>query len=221
MDREPRDATGKRAAEAPGAVRKGGWLLGLYEHSLSLAFVCCSLLSFGVHAVGGARARNAEEVLHGGAPVSVIEYMASSQFWFEAFQNWQSEFLSLAAMVVLRIWLRSAARRNPSRSMRRTGRQARSDPSDVTDPESVPIRQWRLRSGPMVVMEPHPPQGEWSWRTGTARATRDCPDRPPNNPTPGQEGDDRTDPRRTREDDDRDNEGQAPRRDPNQTPKTA
>ena len=53
--------------------------------------------------------------------------------------------------------------------------------------------------------------------------TRDqgLPDRPPNNPTPGHEGDERSNPRRTREEEDRDNERQPPRRDPNQTPKTA
>ena len=106
VDRDPRDASGKRLAEAPTPVRKGGWRLSLYEHSLSLAFLALFLLSFGVHAVGGARARNAEELLHGGAPVSVTEYLGSSQFWFEAFQNWQSEFLSLVSMVVLTIWLR-------------------------------------------------------------------------------------------------------------------
>ena len=30
----------------------------------------------------------------------------TSRFWFESFQNWQSEFLAIAAMVVLSIWLR-------------------------------------------------------------------------------------------------------------------
>jgi hypothetical protein len=56
--------------------------------------------------------------------------------------------------------------------------------------------------------------------------TRDqvSPDRPPNQPTPGHENDDGTDPRWTREgEDDRDNERQSPRRDqrPDPTPKTA
>jgi hypothetical protein len=32
--------------------------------------------------------------------------MHSAQFWFESFQNWQSEFLAIAAMVVLSIFLR-------------------------------------------------------------------------------------------------------------------
>jgi hypothetical protein len=106
VDRDPREAAGKRLAEAPGPVRKGGWLLKLYENSLSLAFVALFLLSFAIHAVGGARARSAEEFLHGGEPVPVSAYVTTSQFWFEAFQNWQSEFLSLVAMVVLSIWLR-------------------------------------------------------------------------------------------------------------------
>jgi hypothetical protein len=32
--------------------------------------------------------------------------MRTSQFWFESFQNWQSEFLAVAALVVLSIFLR-------------------------------------------------------------------------------------------------------------------
>ena len=32
--------------------------------------------------------------------------LETSQFWFESFQNWQSEFLAIFAIVVLSIWLR-------------------------------------------------------------------------------------------------------------------
>jgi hypothetical protein len=38
--------------------------------------------------------------------VSVVGYLGSSTFWFESFQNWQSEFLSLAVMIVLSVFLR-------------------------------------------------------------------------------------------------------------------
>jgi hypothetical protein len=34
------------------------------------------------------------------------EYMTMSRFWFESFQNWQSEFISVAAIVFLSIFLR-------------------------------------------------------------------------------------------------------------------
>ena len=38
--------------------------------------------------------------------LSALGYLATSQMWFESFQNWQSEFLSIAAVVVLSIFLR-------------------------------------------------------------------------------------------------------------------
>jgi hypothetical protein len=106
VDRDPRKATGKRLAEAPGPVRRGGWALRLYEHSLSIAFLLLFGMSFLLHALGGVRAHNDEARMHGGETVSTAEYLASPQFWFESFQNWQSEFLSLVAMVVLSIYLR-------------------------------------------------------------------------------------------------------------------
>lgn len=33
-------------------------------------------------------------------------YLATTRFWFESFHNWQSEFLSIAAMVFLSVYLR-------------------------------------------------------------------------------------------------------------------
>jgi hypothetical protein len=38
--------------------------------------------------------------------VSTFEYVRTAQFWFESLQNWQSEFLAIAAMVVWSIFLR-------------------------------------------------------------------------------------------------------------------
>jgi len=37
---------------------------------------------------------------------STIGYLATPRFWFESFQNWQSEFLSMAVFIVLTIVLR-------------------------------------------------------------------------------------------------------------------
>jgi len=90
----------------PGPVRAGGWKLKLYEHSLSLAFLALFLLSFVVHGMGGAREYSQEQLEHGQPAVSALGYFATSRFWFESFQNWQSEFLAVLAMVVLSIWLR-------------------------------------------------------------------------------------------------------------------
>jgi hypothetical protein len=93
-------------ADQPGPVRRGGWQLKLYEHSLSLAFAALFFVSFAGHAIGGARDYNEELTAHGQAALSTFEYMTTSRFWFESFQNWQSEFLAVLAMVVLSIWLR-------------------------------------------------------------------------------------------------------------------
>ena len=38
--------------------------------------------------------------------MTLVQYAGSHRFWFESFQNWQSEFLSLAAMVIGTIYLR-------------------------------------------------------------------------------------------------------------------
>ena len=64
-------------------------------------------MSFMFHAMSGAREYNENQREHGQyEEVTTLEYMGTSQFWFESFQNWQSEFLSVGAMVVLSIFLR-------------------------------------------------------------------------------------------------------------------
>jgi hypothetical protein len=105
VDRDPRQS--KHKPDAPWPVRKGGLVLKLYENSLSLAFLLLFLGSLFLHAAGGAREYNQDQAEHGGGEqVSTLGYMATSRFWFESLQNWQSEFLAVGMMVVLSIWLR-------------------------------------------------------------------------------------------------------------------
>ena len=93
--------------ETPYPVRRGGWMLKLYQNSLALAFLVLFALSFALHAYGGAAEYNRDAALHkSGPPVTTLEYAGTSRFWFESFQNWQSEFLSIGLMVVLSVWLR-------------------------------------------------------------------------------------------------------------------
>ena len=106
---EPVDADpnlSRHYKDAPAPVRRGGFALWLYSHSLSLAFFALFLLSFIIHAMSGVRYYNQEQLEHGQEAISALAYMGTSQFWFESFQNWQSEFLSLAAMVYLAVYLR-------------------------------------------------------------------------------------------------------------------
>jgi hypothetical protein len=92
--------------EAPWPVRRGGWVLRLYEHSLSLTFFSLFLLSFGFHALGGWVQNNEELTVRGKPAQTLLEFASSSEFWFQSFQNWQSEFLAIASVVVLSIFLR-------------------------------------------------------------------------------------------------------------------
>jgi hypothetical protein len=104
QDEDPRSV--RTTSSTPWPVRRGGWVLRLYEHSLAIAFFMLFFASVLLHALGGSRAYNEEQVQHGQAAISMWRYMTTSQFWFESMQNWQSEFIAVAAIVGLSIFLR-------------------------------------------------------------------------------------------------------------------
>ena len=93
-------------AKAPWPVRRGGWVLHVYERSLAILFLVLFVMSVWLHAAGGASAYSEEQLDHGGSAVSTLSYMGTSQFWFESFQNWQSEFLAVAVIVWASVYLR-------------------------------------------------------------------------------------------------------------------
>lgn len=106
--KDPDEAGGKREEQArPMPLLRtetfGPWL---YAHSLGLALGILFLVSFVLHLAGSAGAEADESLLHGEAGNRVLDHLASAGFWFESFQNWQSEFLSTAVVVVLSIYLR-------------------------------------------------------------------------------------------------------------------
>lgn len=104
VDKEP--SKSRRKKDVPSPVRAGGFILKLYENSLSLVFLLLFLISFILHAVGGAGEYNDQQIQHGEQAISLLQFMGTSRFWFESFQNWQSEFLAIASMVIFSIFLR-------------------------------------------------------------------------------------------------------------------
>ena len=104
QDADPRDADKRH--DVPWPVRRGGLVLSLYENSLAALFFLLFAASIALHAVGGARAYSAEQVAHGEAPVSTWGFVRTAEFWFESFQNWQSEFLAVAVIVGASVYLR-------------------------------------------------------------------------------------------------------------------
>jgi hypothetical protein len=104
LDEDPRAHRGD--PDAPWPVRRGGWVLRVYESSLGIALLGLFVVAFTGHLLAGAREFNAEQAAHGESQVSTIGYVFRSQFWFESLQNWQSEFLAVGVLVVLSVYLR-------------------------------------------------------------------------------------------------------------------
>jgi len=104
QDRDPAHDASK--PDAPWPVRIGGAARAAYAHSLGWTLLALFAASFLLHWVNSARKAADDALRHGEAPVGLIAYLGDPGFWFESFQNWQSEFLSTAVLIVLAIFLR-------------------------------------------------------------------------------------------------------------------
>jgi len=93
-------------SKSPWMVRHGGLSLKVYENSLPIALFVIFLFCFVMHAWGGAKVYSEEQIAEGGHAYSTWSFLHTSQFWFQSFQNWQSEFLAVGSLVVLSIFLR-------------------------------------------------------------------------------------------------------------------
>jgi len=100
---ESHDPDNAEELAAKRKLKRGSWL---YRNSLSLALLGLFLSSSLIHAAGGLVEFNEERAEHGEAPAGMVEYLEDAEFWFQSFQNWQSEFLAVLAIVVLSIFLR-------------------------------------------------------------------------------------------------------------------
>jgi len=102
VDKEP----SAHKKDAPWPVKKGGFILSVYKHSLTISLALLWLVSFVLHFYGSLKDENEQNSIKGIAQIPAVKYISSSRFWFESLQNWQSEFLSVFAIVVLSIYLR-------------------------------------------------------------------------------------------------------------------
>jgi hypothetical protein len=108
-DDETRDADLASQAGHPGAPRilsAGRMARALYSHSLFLTLAALFMISFAIHSTQSARVAAEQAVENGRVPPTMLGYLSHAQLWFESFQNWQSEFLSTAVLIVLSIFLR-------------------------------------------------------------------------------------------------------------------
>lgn len=102
VDRKP----DPKKKDAPWPVKGKKWVRSLYANSLTIVLFLLFIASFALHFYGSLKDENELLALQGRTLQTPSDYIFGSRFWFESFQNWQSEFLSVFAIIILSIFLR-------------------------------------------------------------------------------------------------------------------
>ncbi|MEU7011094.1 DUF6766 family protein [Streptomyces sp. NPDC046332] len=104
-DREQR--VGDHAgAGSPRWAGSKDWRQRVYSRSLGLVMGLLFVLSWLAQSISGLAAYNEQQLRELQAPVGWGPYVISPDFWSRTLQNWQSELLAVAAMVILSVYLR-------------------------------------------------------------------------------------------------------------------
>lgn len=128
--------------------RKGGVLGGLRASSLSLFFAAAFLASLVAQAVSGVAVFNTDQRAAGLDPVTFGQYVASSAFWVDVTENWQSEYLQFLLFITATVWF--VQRGSPeSKKLEEAGRESDEDQKvgEHTTPDSPAWARaggWRL-----------------------------------------------------------------------------
>jgi hypothetical protein len=92
--------------KSPAWARAAGIKRAIYSNSLLIVMTLIWLASWYGSAVTGWGEHNDDLITHLQAPLSLVQYMGSADFWERTFQNWQSEFLAIGSMSILAVYLR-------------------------------------------------------------------------------------------------------------------
>jgi hypothetical protein len=104
-DREQR--VGRWAGRgSPKWARVGDWRTAIFGNSLLIVMGTIFLLSLFAQSVTGWTVYNDEQVQHHSHGVSWLTFVGTADFWENALQNWQSEFLAVGSMAVFATFLR-------------------------------------------------------------------------------------------------------------------
>ena len=107
LDSDEEQKVGAYATEdSPAWARRRGFRLALLSNSLGLVMGLIFVASWLTQSIAGAAAYNEEQLRDLQAPVTWAQYLAEPDFWNRTLQNWQSELLAVASMVILSIYLR-------------------------------------------------------------------------------------------------------------------
>jgi hypothetical protein len=90
-------------SDSPRWARAGGWRTAFYSKSLGLAMLVLFLISWTLQWIAGWYASKSDPLA---TKTDLFGYFLSSDFWSRSLQNWQSEFLAIASMAILSVYLR-------------------------------------------------------------------------------------------------------------------
>jgi hypothetical protein len=92
--------------DSPLWARVGGMRQRVYENSLVIAMFVLFIGSWLAQSLTGWNDFNDDQVAHGEAALSWINYLGTAEFWDRSLQNWQSEFLAVGTMAIFAVYLR-------------------------------------------------------------------------------------------------------------------
>jgi hypothetical protein len=93
------------------------------HNSLSLVFLGLFLAALVFQAIAGHADFNEDQDRHGDPRISLLRYVASSEFGAAVMENWQSEYLQFTLFIVLTVWL--LQRGSPeSKELHKAGRES-------------------------------------------------------------------------------------------------
>jgi hypothetical protein len=114
----------------------------LYEHSLgSVMLGLFAIILVGQSVVGHA-VKNEDLLDHGQPPITYPQYLTDGHFVEAVFENWESEFLQMAAFVVFTVFLRQKG--SPESKNLRGEEPVDRDPQQSSRRKNVP---WPVRRG--------------------------------------------------------------------------
>jgi hypothetical protein len=117
------------------------------EHALLIVCFAIFLACLAGMVASGFQVANDELAMHGGAGVTLAQYLRSGEFIEAVFENWESEFLQMGAYVVLTIFLFQKGSSESKPIGKRTAQDE--DPRDAKVGPSTP---WPVRRGGIALV---------------------------------------------------------------------
>jgi Domain of unknown function (DUF6766) len=108
------------------------------DRALTLVLMTMFLVFLAGQVIAGHYEYNGTAEAHGEPAVAMVDYLATGHLWEALFENWESEFLQMAAFILLTTFLSRRDSRNPGGQV----------PPNSSTPILGTLRTSRTRRGP-------------------------------------------------------------------------